>query len=255
MMPRCDEIDEMLAAFALNALDADERLLVLEHLAECRVHDEALAMYRDVTGLLPLSLDDRQPGPSARVSLLAAFEAAVSATSPIQAPVTAHEPAPAPAPRLVPVPAPTPLRRPAAAWLVERQRGGFFRMPAFGYGLAAALLVVALGMGAWNLSLQGDNRDLVARSTSVHDGMSLEVYYLESDGLAVLKLEMPPLSGGRVYQAWKLVDGTPHSMGVVSNGVTGMPAELRDASAIAISVEPPGGSTAPTTTPVLVAEL
>jgi len=67
---------------------------------------------------------------------------------------------------------------------------------------------------------------------------------------------MPPLSGGRVYQAWKLVDGTPHSLGVVSaTGVTAVPAELGHASAIAISVEPPGGSTAPTTAPVLVAEL
>ena len=255
MMPRCGDIDEMLAAFALDAVEADERLIVLEHLAECRLHDEALAMYRDVAGLLPLSLEDMQPSPAVRSDLLAAFEAEASARTPFQIPTPAPVAAPASSPRLVPVPEPTPIRRPAATVPVERQRGGLFRMPALGYGLAAALLVVALGLGAWNLSLQGDNRDLVARSTSVQDGMSLAVYYLESDGLAVIKLEMPPLSGGRVYQAWKLVDGTPHSMGIISTGVTAMPAELADASAVAISVEPPGGSVAPTTTPVLVAEL
>jgi anti-sigma-K factor RskA len=253
MMPRCEEIDEVLAAYALDAVDADERLAVLEHLAECRLHDEALLMYREAAGMLPLALEDVRPTPAARSSLLSAFEAAKAdeARDPAALPIAQPQPSSAPARPTAQTPARTPV-------VVAPQRSGlpFFRTPNLGFGLAAALLVAVLGLAAWNLSLQADDRDLVARTTTSQGDMSLELYYLEDDGVAVLKLEMPPLTGGRVYQAWQLVSGQPVSLGVVhGTGVTAVPAELAGASAIAISVEPPGGSAAPTTTPVLIAEL
>ncbi len=257
MMLRCEDIDELLAAYALNALDPDERLTVLEHLAECRTHDEVLLMYREVAGMLPLALEDARPAPSARSSLLSAFEAAITAEAPIPAPAprAQTQPPATPAPVRPAAQTPTPARTPVVV-SPQRSRFPLFRMPNLGLGLAAALLVVVLGLAAWNLSLQADDRDLVARTTTSQGDMSLQLYYLEDDGVAVLKLEMPPLTGGRVYQAWQLVGGQPVSLGVVQgSGITAVPAELAGASAIAISIEPPGGSAAPTTTPVLVAEL
>lgn len=252
MMPRCYEIDELLAPFVLDALDTEERLVVLEHLSACRLHDEELSTYREVAGLLPHALDERQAPPAMRRGLLSAFDAAVAGSTAGVAPAAV-------APSTRPATA-TQLSRPTrgpAGLPRERNVAGLLRMPALGYGLAAALLVVVLGLAVWNLSLQGDDRQLLARASSdTRGGMDLRVYYLEEEGVAVLKLELPPLSEGRVYQAWQLVDGRPLSLGVVpGSGVTAFPAELDQASAIAISVEPPGGSLLPTTDPILFAKL
>ena len=74
--------------------------------------------------------------------------------------------------------------------------------------------------------------------------------------------DMPPPPKGRVYQAWTLPKGSktmapsvtfvpdPHGVAVLA-----LPQDARATAAVAISVEPDGGSKAPTTKPVAVAVL
>ena len=225
MMPRCEDIRELLGPFALDALEPDERLLVLEHLSECRIHDAELAELREVTSMLPLALEEIAPPARVRDSLLGEFN-------------RLQQPAP-----------PEPI--PAA-----QKRGvlDFIRRPAFAYGLAAVLVLAVAGLAAWNLSLQQED-DFVARTTQEGNN-SLRMVYLPEEQLAVLNLELPVLTPAQAYQAWQITDAGPVSMGIVNGrGTTAVRADLSGASAIAITVEPAGGSAVPTTTPMLVTEI
>jgi anti-sigma-K factor RskA len=74
--------------------------------------------------------------------------------------------------------------------------------------------------------------------------------------------KLPALPRGRVYQAWTIAKGssvpapsvtfTPNSEGVA---VVALPADASRLAAVAVSVEPEGGSKAPTTKPTIVRPL
>ena len=121
-----------------------------------------------------------------------------------------------------------------------------FRQPALAYGMAAALLIAVLGLAAWNMSLQ-DGGDNVLQAVGTAPGMSLNVEYYEDQKVAVLNIDMPPPAAGKVYQAWMIADGKPISLGLVdgSAGRMAFAADMKGASAVALSLEPAGGSAAP----------
>jgi anti-sigma-K factor RskA len=234
MTLRCEEISEIIGPFALDALEPEERLLVLEHLSECREHDAELAEYREVTSLLPLAINDAAPPARLRSSILSEFDR-LQGPAPVETVATPRE-APAPS-------------EPRAGLL------DFFRRPVFAYGLAAALVLAIAGLTAWNLSLQDEDQPFVARTTQ-QGSNSLRMVYLPEEQVAILNLQLPPLTSDRAYQAWQITGAGPVSLGLVSGrGPTAIRADLSNASAIAITVEPAGGSAAPTTTPMLVTEI
>jgi len=74
--------------------------------------------------------------------------------------------------------------------------------------------------------------------------------------VAVFDFALPPLPANQTYQAWQIAGGTPVSLGLMSGnaGIAAFEVDLSNASAVAISVEPAGGSTQPTNV-VLVSEL
>jgi anti-sigma-K factor RskA len=218
----CDEIDELLAAYSLGALTAEETAGVDGHLAACRRHDAELAGLRAVVARLPLAADERDVPPGLRARLLASLDE----------PVPRQE-------RVLPFP-----RRFAPA-------------PA-GFLAAAAVLVLAvIGLLAWNITLQtgrdGDGPMVAQLHGDVGRG---SLVYFADEQLGVLRLELPPLPPDSVYQAWGIHESGPASLGLVpEDGSVAFEADLSDASAVAISVEPQGGSEQPTTEPLLIAEL
>jgi anti-sigma-K factor RskA len=224
---RCEEIDDLVPAYALDALASEDREIVVEHLAECRQHDDDLGDYRYVTSRLPALVPEVSTPALLEASVLDAFDAAASGKTPVLAPVRQLS-----WPRLL-------------------------RAPSFAYGLAAALAAVAIGLAAWNATLQDDGTPMtqaIVRSAD-KDGMKLRVLYLPEQQLAVLNLQMPPLGPERVYQGWRITPGGPVSLGVLQNpGITTFQTDLDDATAIAVSVEPLGGSVAPTSQPLLISE-
>lgn len=237
----CSDAAEALAAYALDALPVDERLNLVEHLAECRSHDEELSGYRIVAERLALTVETPAQPAALKSSILAAFDRELA---PPVAPVAAA-PVSTPIPAAVEPPAPS-------------RSGGFFaifRQPALAYGIAAALLIAVVSLAAWNISLQ-DNGEDVMTTAAAGPGMSLNVIYYADRQVAVLDVDMPPPSAGQVYQAWMIADGKPVSLGVLASnsGRQAFAADMHTANAIAISVEPAGGSSAPTSTPVVVAE-
>jgi len=85
--------------------------------------------------------------------------------------------------------------------------------------------------------------------------MHLRLVYLPEEQLTILQIDMPPLPPNRLYQAWQIIPSGPRNLGPVSQGgYAVVSADLSQATAIAISIEPQGGGPAPTTMPMLVAE-
>lgn len=63
-----------------------------------------------------------------------------------------------------------------------------------------------------------------------------------------------PLEPGRTYQLWSLAGGQPLSLGVFGpDGLLSAP--LPSGTTVAVTVEPPGGSVLPTTTPIFAQAL
>ncbi|OLV17554.1 anti-sigma factor domain-containing protein [Deinococcus marmoris] len=73
------------------------------------------------------------------------------------------------------------------------------------------------------------------------------------DGTAFLYLAAAPPQG-QVYQLWKIEGQTPVSLGVI-DGQGKLVQDAPNGLTLAVSVEPPGGSAQPTTTPILVQQL
>jgi anti-sigma-K factor RskA len=221
----CDEINELLAAYALDALEDGETAAVREHIETCRRHDEALAELQDLVARLPLAVEDREPPAVLRSRLLEAFDAEAGASN-----VT-----------------------PIANARVTR-----FAPPALRYLAAAAVLVLAIvGLAVWNVILQtGDEGESTMVVQLVGETGSGKVLYVPDEQVAVMQLDLPELPSGREYQAW-LIDGDDkHSLGMVpGDGTVAMDIDLTGADAVAVTDEPAGGSDQPTTTPLVVADL
>jgi len=223
----CEELDELLAAYALDAVDAGERAAIEAHLAGCRRHDVALAELHSTAGSLPLAAGEGNPPPRLRARLLDAFDAGLAVQRP-----------------------------PVSLEVRARGRWPLVLRPAFAYTAAALLLLAVAGLVAWNIALQAGGDEQAREYALAGTTGSGEVLYLPDREVAVIELDLPEPPEGRAYQAWVLHGDRPSSLGLVApRGHTAIEADLSDADAVAISEEPGGGSAQPTTEPLLQANL
>jgi anti-sigma-K factor RskA len=232
----CREIDDLLAPYAADALEDVERMEVSSHLAECRNHDSELSAFRADLARLGRTVPPVEPPAGLRARVLDAFDREAGATA---IPAAAAPPAP--------IPLPGPPRR-------REGRRSLFAMPSFAYALAASFLLLAVGLGVWGAGRDGADGVIVRTATDAQ--RSMQVTYVPSQNLAILDTTLPPLSSERTYQAWSIVDGQPRSIGLLrAAGPNAFDIDLSGAQAIALTVEPAGGSPAPTTDPFLVTSL
>ena len=155
--------------------------------------------------------------------------------------------------------------------------------------VAAACFAIAIITSLYNVTLSSQLRDVqnkLAASTTrssqlasnladerstISEIMSTESkHYTGTDGevvthggkLYVAMQDLPPPPKGKVYQAWTLAKGAkdmapsvtfvPDSHGVA---IVSLPVDARLTNTVAVSIEPEGGSKAPTSKPVLVVPL
>ncbi len=268
----CSEVDELAGAIALRALPAEVQRAVAEHLATCERHNGELLALSRVVSLLPFAAEEVEPPARLKANLLAAAlaEERRDATEPAAAGAEAGRAAPhLDVVRLAEdraAAAGVPLR-PAAAAARARH---FWQQP--GIWAAAAALLIAVGLGAWNVSLQRRLSDRDAASArqaraltalasaarvvplSGSGGMQA-AFAAAPDGTGSLVLASArPAPPGKVYQAWFIRPGqNPVSAGVFNDdGVAVVPLQGSAAGAqtVAVTVEPPGGSPQPTSQPI-----
>lgn len=234
------ELHAMVGAYALDALDERERATFEAHLAGCPTCTHELEEFRATAARLGSAVAV-PPSPALRTAVL---EAATRTTQ--ERPVV-------------------PLRR-VSRW---RQRAPML--------VAAAAVLAMLGaVGAYlgerdRLSeLEATDRreaavlaaDDATLTRTREDGTRLRVVSSESlDAAVVVMSGVPPLEDSNSYQMWTIgADGKPRSVGVMGNedvaGTTShLVGDLHRASAVAVTVEPEGGSPQPTTKPILSAQL
>ncbi len=236
-------IRDLLPGYSLGILDEEELNGVREHLAVCAACRAELASFREVAGTLAAAAPQRDLPAGLEARILRAVRDRSAAQE-------------ASGPRLD-------VRRPG------RPRGSPW--PAL-TGIAAA---VALVLGAGNLLQWSGVLSPAARgmppklSTAVLSGTGSapEAYGTivldPKDNKGVLAVTgLPALDPGRQYQLWLIRDGQRRSGGVFSPDTEGygallltVPADFRDFRSFGVSIEPRGGSPAPTGPRVLTGNL
>ena len=238
------DIHALSGAYAVDALDDIERAQFEQHLAVC---PECRAEVRSFceTAALIAETESQTPPPSLRDSVLSG----IASTRPLppEAPAT-QEPVEEPGTAAVV----TPLRRRVFPVLV-----------------AASVALILVGLGIFGFStLRNDGgsssttladqvlnaSDAVRVTEPLEGGGSLTVVRSESLGRAVMVGEdVPAPAAGKTYQLWL----QQPDQGMVSAGLmtdaeepTVLSGDAATATAAAVSVEPEGGSTQPTSDPI-----
>lgn len=261
-------------AYVVGALDDNERRAFEQHLAGCADCTREVAELRELTAALSQQVGATPP-PGLRSRIL---EAVASTPQEAAEPTAAgDEEAVRPeTPDAVPAPV-TPIRPAAAAEPTRARR----RPGPWTIGLVAASLLAAVGLGGWAIQsrqdLEDSKRDAqvvaaqnsqLTRLLSADDVELVRGPFAESGGGVVVRSEsegeallvgrnLPSLPEDQVYEAWTIEDAPePAGTFTTEDGsvVLELPEATFDAQAVAVTVEPAGGSPQPTTDPVFVAE-
>jgi anti-sigma-K factor RskA len=211
-----DVIHELTAAYALDALDAEDERAYVEHLARCERCRNELAELSEVGAALAYAVPPAAPPPALRERILTTARAE--------------------RPNVVPL------------------------RPRWTYPVAAAAAVAAcaaIGLGVWAARLHdqlGTARTALHAVTLQGASGSLVVGGDRQATLVLTDLDRAP--AGKTYEAWVIRGGVPAPAGTfASSGATTVVRLTRPVpagSVVAVTLERAGGTTKPTTTPVVV---
>lgn len=254
----CGQIQDLLGAYALDAVEPEEAALVADHLRSCvrcsqevDLHRETIALLAAGGGPAPQSVWDRisssidaDIGPGARADIR-------------------------------PFSPPPPPRLSARKHRSTRWRNSIV---AIGAGIAAGLAVV-IGIQSQRvdtLSHKVDQLSAAARQSGGFQGLAAALvdpsaHHLTLTSLAttdrpvgqlvilpsgtsyLVGASLPSLRPGRTYQLWSIVDGRAVSVGLLGDHPSTVAFNVDPsvpASAYLVTVEPAGGVVAPTSAPV-----
>jgi anti-sigma-K factor RskA len=211
-------------------------------LATCAECQDELAELVAAVDALPEMIAPMDPPPALRRRLEAAV-LAEPVTRPILPPQSIAPPPLPPAPFVRP---PQPVHLPTRWW----------SRAAPWAAVAAALLLVALGLVLWNLQLRQQiaattPQAIALAPTDAAPGASGEVRIDPRDNLLLLDVrDLPPLAEGQVYEVWLIgPDGNPVPSGVFDQSTDqhAIVADRNQFDTLAITAEPgPLGTAAPT---------
>lgn len=250
-----EELDALLAAYALGERSPELCEQILRAVTHSEQHRANLLAYLSVADLLPLAVPDAVPTADLQTRVVAAVEAARKEQPP---PSRGREPLP--------------------------RRWRTFLRPALRGFVVVAMLVLL----AWNAVLQQEvarqQEQIVQQTTTfaslieqpelVRIAVSSRSQTLEASGTLVLAKDqrvallsvddLPPLPASQTYQVWLFADdrATSTSGGLVEvdanqRGVLlfDVPPTQQPYEELGVTIEPAGGSPAPTSPWVLGAEL
>ena len=244
------EIESLLGAYALDAVDADERAEIEAHLATCPRCRAEVTAHREVAALIANS------GIAAPEGLWDRIAVELSPELPVSAPTSADLIAQLP-------------RRPESPH--RKQRNYVAAM----FATAAVAVVIALlSLQVVNLSNQvNSNRSGSALSSAVRSvlshshrtivltsavrGLSATVAVGNDDDAYWVSSDLRHLPSNETYQLWTVVRDAVVSLGVLGSNPNDVTA-FRIAPAMArlmVTIEPQGGSPRPTGTPVVSAPI
>jgi anti-sigma factor RsiW len=224
------EYRDEIGAYLLGALTDLERQAFERHVAGCAECRDELERLRPAADMLPRSVEQVEPPPGLKTSLMEVVDR------------EARERSGAPA---------------------ARQRR--FRLPSLA-GIRPALVAGALalgllaGFGVAQLAGGGDDTRTIA--ATVDQGRlpdasaSLRIQGDGEEGAILSVQGLPPAGDDQDYQAWVQRDGTvvpqpTFDVGADGGGAAAVPDDLSGAEAVLVTREPQGGSRAPSEQPVI----
>ena len=258
----CEEVDELMGAFALDALAPDEAEAVRAHLAGCPEQAAQAQELVSVALRIPAVAEPVDPPVMLRSRVLTAV------TSVQQDAVNTDRHV---GDRAVP-------GTPAARTLGDRRSDNriisFPRRGALVWSAIAAVVVGGfIGLVAWNVVLQtgggNDVQRLAERASNVAtlqahgvSGSGLVIVYKDEKKALVVGDGLRPLDAtANTYQLWAIDSGgTAKSIGLMEASADGhviavVPFDPATAGTLAVTIEPAGGSGQPTSSPIFTAEV
>ena len=241
-----ERFDELAAVYALGALTGEDRLWFEAYLAEHPELNSEVEELGSVADLLALAPPEQEPPSGLRRSVLERVGAPREVVSGMEA------------------------RRMRRAETTRR----LFRPATL--AAAAAAFIAVVGLFVWNLTLQDQNGDLRARNGDLQEEVAQRrTFEMEGSGLAsnaggevlltgedkavLVASELPPAPEGQVYETWIIRDGMPEPAGLFEprdgEAASTVEGSMEGAEAVAVTLEPEGGSSMPTSDPILVAPL
>lgn len=216
-----------IGAYLLGALTELERQAFERHMAGCSECQEELERLRPAADALPGSVEQRQPPPRLKASLMEVVEREAEAE---------QQPAARRSPRLG-------RARPAG--------GRRFLRPAF----VAAGLLIALAIGVTVAQLGGDETRTVAARVDPAMPQAGGSLRIEGDDATLRLHDMPELGRGRVYQVWlqhgdRMVPARTFEVGGSGAGRVELP-DVRDTDGVYVTREPRGGAQVPSEDPIV----
>lgn len=266
-----EEALELAGLYVLDALDPDERAHVVAHLASCGLDHSEFAEVGAVTPALLATVEPLDAPASLKANVMAAYSRETAA-----APATASPPAKMPGRYSTPSAESvrTPVVAPAPA-----ARG--WRMPTWaGWATAAAAVLILAAVGIYSLGLRSQLDESQQEAAVLSNAIAayaapdsqtavLDDVSSDASGFAAVTANgevylvmsgLEPAPSGKTYQAWFIADGVPVSAGLATVGPDGLMVLSNDqpapgTTAVALTIEPSGGSEQPTTDPFVVGEL
>jgi anti-sigma-K factor RskA len=237
-----EHVTDLLAAYALDILDEDEARQVREHLQICDACQIELRSFQKVVEELPLAAVEVAPPPMLKDKIMLQAQASKRANLP----------------------------KTNKGWWQMLKEGLAWRTPA--WGIVSLALIVLLAVS--NLFLW----QRLSRAENDHPNKLATVPLMGSEvipgatGMLVISADgehgtlvvdgLPALDASKQYQLWLIQDGQRTSGGVFSVDSEGYgslwitsPKPLISYQSVGITVEPAGGSPAPTGERVLGGEL
>ena len=226
---------DSLGSYLLGAMPDDELGGFEAHLSECPACHDEVDRLRVAADAMPVSVPLVPPPPALKNRIMAVVEAEaelLASADPAARAARPEQPA-----------------RERRSWL------GWLSRPAV--ALACALVLLVGGGVIGGLIAGGGEETRTLSAQTAPEGAEVDLK-IGDEGATLVATGMPEPPEGRVYQVWTLKPGgkpvpttalwTPRADGSADVAV---PGSLDGVQSVLVSAEPPGGSPAPTTTPVI----
>lgn len=228
----CQDFEELLGAYALEALSEDERRAADAHLAICPRCTDTVQQLQMIVDRFPLSVPAIEPPPRLKAQIIAHIQADKASQASLSRQNKTHA--------------------------ERRSRRWSFSLLAATVGL----LMLLGGMLAWNLSLRQQVTQLSAQASApvtyiIHGSGETAtatgqmIYYPQQHLTVIILHGLPQLTGTHIYQGWLLQGQQPRSLGLFNTqaGVATLdfPGDVNGYTSVAVSME--NGPTASSGTP------
>jgi anti-sigma factor RsiW len=251
------EVEELLGAYALDALEPDEDRRVEAHLVTCPRCRQEVAALREVAGQLGAVGQEAPPGVWDKIAASLPAAPPVVALDPSSMDRASIENPPHDVAPVIPIGS-------------ARRRQRRFLGPLV--GLVAAVVIAVLGVQVVHLNNRVNNEQTPSVSsvgaalsspgaeqaalTPASGGATLARVVIQSDGTGyIYDMSMPALASDRTYELWGVVDNHRVAydvLGADPSGVTKFRTKGGQAETLAITSEPGGGVTTSSQPPVVL---